>query len=117
MVRSLTASLVMLATLGAFYALTPNATAEETQAPACTVELNLEGMVCAGGCPPVIKEQLERVRGVLSATVTYKTKMASVSVTSLLCDKVSARKLVGAVKSPFRASFKRVVRPERAPKK
>jgi copper chaperone CopZ len=108
MLRTLTTLLTALAVLGAAWALAPT-DAAAGEAAACTVELTLEGMVCPSGCPPVIKEQLAKVDGVLAVTVTFETRTAAVTARAPLCDKEGARKLVGAVKSPFRAAVKRIV--------
>ena len=70
---------------------------EEVLAVADTkVEMTIDGMSCQVGCAAYIDEELEKVSGVVSADVSFKNKLASITYDNSL---ISEHDIVSAINS------------------
>lgn len=79
------------------------------KAPECNVSMGITGMSCAMACAPRVKEALQGVTGVATATVDFDTSSAKVSASGGVCTDAGAKNLVDAVKNAgFGGSIKTI---------
>ena len=64
----------------------------------CNINMSIEGMSCAGGCPVKVTNALKEVDGVVEVTPSFDEESAKVEAKSMTCKKDSHPKLVTALK-------------------
>lgn len=67
------------------------AVAAKTASAQCNVQVKVSGMTCAMGCAPFVTKALKKIKGVVAAKVTFKTRSASIHANGSLCNQKDAQ--------------------------
>ena len=65
---------------------------------ACTVKMNVDGMACNVGCPPVVKKALMTVAGVSAVDVSFEHSMATITASGDGCNDAGKTAMIEALK-------------------
>ena len=88
------------------------ASAEDGTAASCTVKMNVEGMACGVGCPPVVKKTLMAVEGVNDVTVSFEESLATIEATGKACEENAHEAMIEALKVKDYTGTLKVADPE-----
>ena len=66
---------------------------------ACTVKMNVDGMACNVGCPPVVKKALMSVAGVSAVDVSFENSMATITASGDGCNADGKTAMIEALKA------------------
>jgi len=66
---------------------------------ACTVKMNVDGMACNVGCPPVVKKALMSVAGVSAVDVSFENSMATITASGDGCNDNGKTAMIEALKA------------------
>ena len=63
----------------------------------CLITMKVSGMMCGLNCPPKVKDALEAVPGVLSATADYPKRQAKALLDNAACNDTTFKELVDSL--------------------
>jgi len=86
--------------------------AEAGTAASCTVMMNVEGMACGVGCPPVVKKALMAVEGVNEVAVSFEKSLATIEATGKACEENAHEAMIEALKVKDYTGTLKVAEPE-----
>ncbi len=75
------------------------AVATNASANSCTITMNVEGMACGVGCPPVVKKTLLSVTGVDKVDVSFEESSAKIEASGAACEQPAHAEMIKALKA------------------